>query len=102
MQVKNKYFSDIFQSKKTIGMPKVTDMYEEMNDHNMYVPLLDDILRMEELEKAIDKSGKGTSFDGLTSDVIQIVPNSLKDIILVLMQRVFSGKYPTSWETVAT
>ena len=96
--IKQNYFSDIFQSEKTSGMPKVSDVINEVSTHDIYLPILDDIPSHNELDEAISDSGKGVSFDGLPPNILNIIPDSMKNIILKLMQNVFLGRYPKSWE----
>ena len=57
---------------------------------------MDDIPSHNELDEAI--SGKGVSFDGLPPNILNIIPDSMKNTILKLMQNVFLGTYPKSWE----
>ena len=64
----------------------------------MYIHLLDEIPHKDELTAAVKRIGKGCGLDGIPSDVIRLLPQSLLDIILMLLQNTFTGKYPTEWK----
>ena len=96
--IKYKYFSEIFRSEKTAGMPTVCDVYNDLALRNVYIPVLDDSPSMKEPEEAINSSGKGVSFDGLPPEILQLLPNQLKEVILKLIVNVFFGDHPTTWE----
>ena len=96
--VKYKFFSEIFQSKKTAGMPIVADVIKDIELHNIYIPYPDDPPSLDELEEAISNSGKGVSFDGLPANILLLIPDELKQIIHKLMINVFFGDYPSNWE----
>ena len=53
---------------------------------------------MNELEIALKKNRKGVNFDGLSPDILHIIPKSLKEVILVLIKKVFFNKYPDEWK----
>ena len=63
----------------------------------MHIPILDQIQSMEELNVAIKRIGSGVSLDGLPPKVVQILPTSMKEVIVHLIQRVFFGEYPNEW-----
>ena len=42
---------------------------------------------------------RGISFDGLPLDnILDIIPQSLRKVILTLLQKIFFGKYPSEWK----
>ena len=92
-----KCFREVFQSVHTTNTPIVDDIVENLNSYHMYVPVLDDCPTMSEVNYALKKFGKGAGVDGLTAEIAQIIPSEMKDIILLLIQRVFYGKYPLEW-----
>ena len=61
------------------------------------VPLLDDIPGLDELNIALKSIKRGVSFDGLPPKVLLLLPPSLKEVILTLIQTVFFGGYPREW-----
>ena len=79
-------------------MPEVRDVYNDLALHNVYIPSLDDPPSMEELVEAINSSGKGVRFDGLPPEILQLLPNQLKEVILKLIVNVFFADHPTTWE----
>ena len=52
---------------------------------------------MHELEIAIKLIGKRVGLDEIPPSMAQILPLSMKDIILALLQRVFANEYPEEW-----
>jgi hypothetical protein len=93
----SKYFTSIFQSFKTIHHPKIDSVKENIENHHMYIPILDDPPTMDELESAILKIGTGVSLDGLPPDIAKILPKSMKEVILQLLIDVFFNEYPSEW-----
>ena len=92
-----RYFTNIFQSKKVETNPTVSDFIETLNSYDGYVPLLDDIPNIEELNIALKSVKRGVSFDGLPPKVLVLLPPALKDVILILVQTIFFGDYPREW-----
>ena len=80
-------------------MPTVNDVYNDLALNNVYIPYLDDPPSIDELEEAINNNGKGVSFDGLPPEILQLIPDRMKEIILqLIIINVFYGDYPTTWE----
>ena len=52
---------------------------------------------MDELEYAPCNIGSGVSLDGIPPTIAKILPQSLKEDVLNLMNRVFVGSYPDEW-----
>lgn len=92
-----KYFTSIFQAAETKKHPAVTDVIEDLNQYEMYIPILDNPPTMEELDLALLKIGSGVSLDGIPPNVSKFLPKSIKEVILKLMQDVFYGEYPNEW-----
>ena len=92
-----RYFKGIFQSPKTKNNPVIDDVWDELDTYDMYIPILDDTPSMQELESAINAVGTGVSIDGLPPKIVKILPPSMKEHILNLIQQVFFGDYPTEW-----
>ena len=63
----------------------------------MYIPSLDDMMQMNELEYALQCIGTGVSLDGLPPAIAKVLPHPLKEEILDLINRVFFGQYPGEW-----
>ena len=92
------YFKQIYQAYHTKKHPLISDIEDELINYNMYIPILDDAFENNELTYAIQNMGKGIGTDGLASDILKMLPNEMKNLILVLMNLVFQQKYPTEWE----
>ena len=82
-------FTAVFQSVKTKGHPIISYVIGVIDAYNTYVPLLDDPSRMEETETARHKIGTGVSIDGIPPCVAEIIPLSMKKVILELVKKVF-------------
>ena len=93
----NKYSTSIFQSKKITTNPVVDDIRTQLDSYEVYIPMLDDAPDINELSLAMRSIRRGVSFDGLPPKVLPIIPNALKEIILVLLQRIFLTTYPNEW-----
>ena len=52
---------------------------------------------MNEINIAFKSINRGISFDGLPPKILQIVPYSLKEVFLVILQMVFTHKFPENW-----
>ena len=63
----------------------------------MYIPSLDDMMQMDELEYALQCIGTGVSLDGLPPAIAKVLPHHLKEEVLDLINRVFFGQYPDEW-----
>ena len=89
------YFKGIFQSTKTKDNPtlKVDEVYV-----CEFVEELDMDITMEEVNKAMNEIGTGTSIDGIAPDILQIVPPSVRELIHHLCNKVFKSTYPTAWQ----
>ena len=92
------FFTNIFQSKKTIHSPKITDIKEKLMEHNVAIPITDRDIDMEEISKACKNIGNGIGMDGLPPEIAKILPPSIKEIMLKLFQNIFTGEYPEMWE----
>ena len=92
------YFSGIFQSEKTKKHPVITnELFERLAEYNVNIPFIDTVPTMYDVELALRTFGKGVGIDGIPSFVITLFPNSLKELILMLMINVFSKDYPLEW-----
>ena len=92
-----KYFTGIFNSAKTKNDPTVLDIIEDLHRYEMYIPSLDDTMGMDELDYALRSIGTGVSLDGIPPAIAKVLPQSLKEAILDLLNRVFFGQYPDEW-----
>ena len=95
----NQYFKKIFQSEKTANNPTLPDIRDKINEYNLSVPEMDKDIEMDELEIALKCVRRGASFDGLPPDILRLLPPSLKKVLLIFMQHIFSKNYPKEWNT---
>ena len=51
------------------------------------------------MEDAISSIGKGISFDGLPGKILKLIPENLRECILLLFQIIYSNTYPVQWRT---
>ena len=52
---------------------------------------------MYELDIPMRSVNKGVSNDGLSPEILNSIPNSLKEILLSNIQKIFFTKYPNDW-----
>ena len=83
------YFKKIFQYEKTRNHPKVDSVQDNIQSYQAYVPVTDDEFQYDELLVAVRKVGSGVSFDGIPATVIQMLPPSILNCVLVLLKRIF-------------
>ena len=89
------YFRGIFQSQKNKNNKTLVkgETYE-----CEWVEVLDHDITMEELNKAMDEIGTGTSLDGISPDILKIIPMSLREHIQELFNKIFITSYPEAWQ----
>ena len=63
----------------------------------LYIPILDDLPNLYEVKAAINCIHRGTGIDGLPPSVLKILPNSMLNCLLLLIQKVFTVSYPEDW-----
>ena len=59
-----KYFRNIFQSKKTKNHPTVANIMNDLHNYFVYIPMLDDLPDKEEIKSAINFIHRGIGIDG--------------------------------------
>ena len=100
------FFTDVFQSKKTADNPTLEEHNiedflnenENMNRDDTLVGINCGDVTMQELDAGIKRLGSGTGLDGIKPDVMRVIPDKLKDCILLLYNKTYGNGYPQSWE----
>lgn len=92
------FFTNIFQSKKTLNSPKITDVKEKLSKYNVSIPITDTDINLEEVNRGCRCIGNGIGMDGLPPELAKILPKSIQEVMLSLFQNIFTGKYPEMWE----
>ena len=93
-----RFFLNIFQSKKTSKSPVIADSKNKLDQYNVYIPITDADITIEEVNQGIRNIGNGVGLDGLPPEVAKILPQSIKEVLVPFFQNVFCGKYPNMWE----
>ena len=93
----SEYFTAIFQAEKLSNNPTIADISESLTTYNVYNPLLDDELTMDELNMAIQKNGRGTGVDSIDKKMAILFNLKLRKSILQLFNVIFSTEYPIEW-----
>ena len=93
-----KHFKNIFQSDKTRQHPMIKDVKQQLDEYNKVIPFMDELPKKDEVDFAVRNIGKGVGVDGLPGNILKMLPNNMKDIVLILMKNVVAGKYPNEWE----
>ena len=92
------FFTNIFQSKKTSKSPVISDIADKIYNYEVNLPITDIDIRYEEIDTACRDIGKGTGVDGLPPAISKLLPQSIKEVLRALFQRVFEDVYPKDWE----
>ena len=66
--------------------------------HDVYIPILDDVISSDELSLALNEIGTGTSIDGLNPNITQLFTNNLKLLIVKLLNKIDGNVYPKKWK----
>ena len=91
----HKYFDNIFNSEKTRNDPTIDGI--DIEDLIVHCPESDTQIDQDELDYAIRKIGNGVSFDGISPDVMRLLPDEVRECVLKLFQNIFNGPYPKQW-----
>ena len=59
---------------------------------------MDRDIDMAEINNSCRNIGNGIGMDGLPPEIAYILPQSIKNILQMLFQNIFNGKYPEMWE----
>ena len=92
------FFTNIFQSKKTVNAPKITDVKNKLLEYNVTIPVTDREIDLEEINRGCRNIGNGIGMDGLPPALAKILPKSIKEVMVSLFKNIFTGKYPEMWE----
>ena len=65
-------------------------MVNQLQHHDLHIPVLDDEPSIDEVNAAIKHMGTGTSLDGLSPDILKILPSSMTNLILYFMRSCFT------------
>ena len=76
-----KYFNKIFNSYKTKSNPTICDI-KNINELIARCPSSNSQGEKMELDYASKNIGKGVSFDGISSDILQLLPDNLCECVL--------------------
>ena len=66
-----KYLRNIFQSHETKHHPTVSNIMNELHNYYLYIPILDDLPKISEVELALNNIHCGTGIDGLPPIVLK-------------------------------
>ena len=92
------YCSKIFHSMKIYNNPTIEVIKRNLETYDVYNDLTDNTIDLSELECALHNMGKGSSFDGLTSEGLLYLPQNLEECILLLFQKMFGRVFPSQWQ----
>ena len=98
----NTYFRGIFQSEKTIGHPKISDIRHNIDAYtsanNPMNEMLNGPISMNELKPVLLDAGRGIGLDGIPPVVSKLFPDSFCKVILKFLRVIFdNGTYPKPW-----
>ncbi len=95
----SKFFRNIFQSPILADKPTIANITDEIVNYDTTLDITDNDVDMKEVEYAIKKLGTGSSFDGIAPGIISLLPNEMRECILLLYRKVFDCYYPDQWKT---
>ena len=78
-------------------MPTLVERKNEIKNYSTFSNITDSNICIEEVESAVKKRGRGTSYDGISSDLITMLPKSIMQCILKLFKSTFDMFYPSAW-----
>ena len=92
------YFKGIFQSDKTLGHPRISDIRDEVSTYRSGPHPLNEPISMDEMNEVLKDVGNGTGIDGIPPTISNLLPTSLRETLLRFLQVVFGyGPYPSPW-----
>ena len=92
------FFTKIFQARKTANSPVLSSVTNLLKDYSQTTQITDKDITTHEITTACLNTRKGTGFDGLAPDIVKIIPQSIKNLLVILFQNVFKKDYPVEWE----
>ena len=95
-EITTSYFKRIFQSSKTVNNPTLASTIPPHS--NNHVPDLDRDITIDDINLSIKSIGKGTSLDGISPDVMMILPLSMRKLLCRLYNNTFTDQYPIKWQ----
>ena len=95
------YFTDIFNSSKTCENPTIDDIKVDITSYYNTLPVTDAQKEMEDLKFALKKLGKRVSFEGISAELLSLLPENLQEGILILFQYIFNTLSERMEKTVA-
>ena len=93
-------FREHFMSLSTENTPQLETL--KLANYNVYVPLLDEEITLQEVERSIKhlKHGKAAGADNILSEFITYGREDFKHILVDLFNELYNtGHYPTQWTT---
>ena len=67
----DEYFRSIFQSSKICMNPTTDDVIQKVEDHKLYIPLLDDDININEFNIALQEMGNGIGPDAIHPSIVR-------------------------------
>ena len=93
----NQFFTNIFQSPSLDTVPKIETVYDKVMTYSTQHDDMDKDITDDEIDLALVKIGKGTSMDGISPDIISIIPPQLRISLRRLFNGIFHHAYPFLW-----
>ena len=91
------FFTNIFQSWHLQYLPTLVERENEIKNYSTFSNITDSNICIEEVESAVKKRGRGTSYDGISPDLLTMLPKSIMQCILKLFKSTFDIFYPSAW-----
>ena len=91
------FFKGIFQAKKIESDPKLSEAQELVNAYQQVCEVTDKDISLEEVDKARKKMKRGVGIDGISPNIMSVVPQPLLEMIKNLYNAIFGKSYPECW-----
>ena len=88
------FFTNIFQSSHLQYLPTLVERENEIKNYSTFSNITDSNICIEEVESAVKKRGRGTSYDGISPYLLTMLPKSIMQCILKLFKSTFDIFYP--------
>ena len=71
---------------------------QNINEYNVYIPILDDDIIVEEINNAVDEIGTGIGVDGLNPNLTKLFTIKFKLFLVKFLNRIHGHTYPDIWK----
>ena len=78
--------------------PTIEDVMQNINEYNVYLPILDDDIIVEEINNVVDEIGTGIGVNGLNPNLTKLFTIKFKLFVVKFLNRIHGHIYPDNWK----